>query len=144
MHAPERLDGLRVVATPDALDHAWFEGDVVVFRIAHDEVIAFGAVVAEVPDEHAIVERETAFVGWGLSYPEFDDLVARHVEWPLPTERPALAQGMAAGLPVKLWFEHDRVLLVVSSGFAHEVVERFRLPAFAESVKKQDTRRMRA
>ena len=43
MHAPERLDGLRVVATPDALDHAWFEGDVIVFRIAHDEVIAFGA-----------------------------------------------------------------------------------------------------
>jgi hypothetical protein len=45
---------------------------------------------------------------------------------------------------VKLWFDHDRVLLVVSSGFAHEVVERFRLPAFAETVKKQATRQVRA
>ena len=33
MRAPERLEGLRVVATPDALDHAWFEGDVTVLRV---------------------------------------------------------------------------------------------------------------
>ncbi len=133
MHAPERLDGLRVVATPAALEHAYYEGDVVVLHIAHDEVFAIGAVAVEIPDEHAIIERETAFVGWGLSYAEFDRLVARHVEWLLPTNRPALAQGLAAGLPVKLWFDHDRVLLIVSSGFAHEVVERFHLPGFHES-----------
>jgi hypothetical protein len=132
VHAPEALDGLRVVATPDALDHAWFEGDVVVIRIAHDEVFAIGAVAAEITDDHAIVERETAFVGWSLNTDEFARLVARHVEWTLPTQRPALGQGLAAGLPVKLWFEHDRVLLIVSRGFAHEAAERFHLPAWED------------
>lgn len=132
MRAPERLEGLRVVATPDALDHAWFEGDVTVLRIAADEVLALGAVAAEITDEHAIVERETAFVGWGLSPAEFDAQVARHVEWALPTARPVLAQGLAAGMPVKLWFEHDRVLLLVSSGLVHEAVDRFGVPALVE------------
>ncbi len=130
MHAPERLDGLRIVASPEALEHAYYEGDVVVLRIAQDEVFAIGAVAVEVPDEHAIVERETAFVGWGLSTPEFDRLIARHVEWQLPAHRPSLAQGLAAGLPIKLWLEHDGVLLIVSSGFAHEAAARFRLPEF--------------
>ena len=132
MRAPERLEGLRVVATPDALDHAWFEGDVTVLRIAADEVLALGAVAAEITDDHAIVERETAFVGWGLSPAEFDAHVARHVEWALPTARPVLAQGLAAGMPVKLWFEHDRVLLLVSSGLVHEAVDRFGVPALVE------------
>jgi hypothetical protein len=130
VHAPERLDGLRIVATPEALEHAYYEGDVVVLRIAHDEALVIGAVAAEVPDDHAIVERETAFVGWGLSFVEFDRLIARHIEWQLPGGRPALAQGLAAGLPVKLWFDHDRVLLIVSSGFAHEAATRFHLPEF--------------
>ena len=134
MRAPDRLDGLRVVATPEALDHAWFEGDVVVLRIAADEVLAIGAVFAEVPDEHAIVEPETGFVGWGLTAAEFERHVARHVEWTLPTERPALAQGLAAGMPVKLWFDHDRILLVVSRGLAHEAVDRFRLPPMQTEV----------
>jgi hypothetical protein len=133
VHAPERLDGLRIVATPDALDHAFYEGDVVVVQIARDEVFAIGAVTADVPDEYAIIERETAFVGWGLSAQEFERFVSRHVEWPLPSARPALAQGLAAGLPVKLWFDHDRVLLIVSSGLAHEAADRFRLPAFIET-----------
>ena len=132
MRAPEALDGLRVVATPEALDYAWFEGDAVTLRIAPDEVFAIGAVAAEITDEYAIVERETAFVGWGLTDDEFDRLVARHVEWSLPVERPALAQGLAAGMPVKLWFDHDRVLLIVSRGFAHEAADRFRLPAWED------------
>lgn len=130
MHAPERLDGLRIVASPEGLEHAYYEGDVVVLRFAHDEAFAIGAVAAEVPDEHAIVERETAFVGWGLTSAEFDRLIARHVEWQLPAHRPSLAQGLAAGMPVKLWFNHDRVLLVVSSGLAHEAAARFGLPEF--------------
>ena len=97
-----------------------------------DVVLALGAVAAEITDEHAIVERETAFVGWGLSPAEFDAHVARHVEWALPTARPVLAQGLAAGMPVKLWFEHDRVLLLVSSGLVHEAVDRFGVPALVE------------
>ena len=128
VRAPERLDGLRVVATPDALDHAYFTGDVIVLRIAADEVFAIGAVHAEITDQHAIIERETAFVGWGLTIAEFATHIERHIEWALPTHRPALAQGLIANLPLKLWFDHDRVLLISSSGLVHEVVERLGVP----------------
>jgi len=129
VRAPERLWGLRVVSTPDALDHAFYEGDVVVLRIASDEVLAIGAVHAELTDPHAIVEPESTFIGWDLTLQEFEQVVARHVEWPLPTARPALAQGLIAGIPLKLWFEHDRVLLISSNGLVHEVVDRLGVPA---------------
>ncbi len=129
MRAPERLWGLRIVATPDAIEHTAYEGDVVVLRIADDEVVAIGAVAADVPDEHAIVEPESTFVGWDLTPAEFDAVVARHVEWPLPTERPALAQGLVAGMALKLWFDHDRVLVIASNGLVHEAVDRLGVPA---------------
>ena len=129
MRAPERLWGLRVVSTPDALDHAFYEGDVVVLRIASDEALAIGAVHAELTDPYAIVEPESTFVGWDLTPQEFEHVVARHVEWPLPTERPALAQGLVAGMPLKLWFDHDRVLLISSNGLVHEVIDRLGVPA---------------
>jgi hypothetical protein len=129
VRAPERLWALRVVSTPEALDHAHYEGDVIVLRIANDEAIAIGAVHAELTDEHAIVEVESTFVGWDLSLAEFDGIVHRHVEWPLPAERPALAQGLVAGLPLKFWIDHDRVLMISSNGLVHEVVDRLGVPA---------------
>ena len=136
MRASERLYGLRVVASPEALDHARFAGagvagEVTVLRIAADEVLALGAVSADVADPHAIVELETAFVGWQLTPAEFASNVERHVEWPLPVHRPAFVQGLIAGLPLKLWFDddHDRVLVIASSGLAHEVVDRLGVPA---------------
>jgi hypothetical protein len=32
---------------------------------------------------------------------------------------------MVAGLPLKLWFESERVLVLVAGPFAHELAERF-------------------
>jgi hypothetical protein len=128
VRAPEPLDGLRIVATPAALDHAYYEGDVLALRIAADEVFAIGAVHAELSDEHAIVEPETTFVGWTLTAAEFDRHVRHHLEWALPEHRPALAQGYAARVPVKLWLDHDHVLLVVSRGMVHEAVDRLGVP----------------
>jgi hypothetical protein len=129
VRASEPLDGLRVVSTPAALDAATWTGDVRVLRIAADEVLAIGAVGAIVDDPHAIVELETAFVGWRLTHDEFAAHVARLVEWPLPTARPALGQGLVAGLPLKLWFENDHVLVIASRGLVHEVVDRLGVPA---------------
>lgn len=129
MRAPDPLHGLRIVATPDALDHAWYEGDVLVVRIAPDEAFAIGAVHAELTDPHAIVEPETTFVGWSLSHDEFERHVRHHLEWPLPEHRPALAQGFAARVPIKLWLDHDRVLLIASRGLVHEVAHRLGVPA---------------
>ena len=45
----------------------------------------------------------------------------RVVEWQLPAERPALAQGAVAGLPVKVLCEDGRLSLFVQSVFAYEL-----------------------
>lgn len=129
MHAPERLHGLRVVATPAALDGARIAGDALVLRIAADELIAFGAATIDVDDAYAIIEPETTFQRWRLTQAEFADHVLRHIEWRLPTARPALAQGLVAGVAVKLWLEDDHVLLIASSGLVHEVADRLGVPA---------------
>jgi hypothetical protein len=52
------------------------------------------------------------------------DFLTRECEWELPRDRPAFAQGAVAGLAMKLWFEHGRVLFVVPAPFAHELEER--------------------
>lgn len=128
MLAPERLWGLRIVSTPSALAGARYTGNVTLFAIAADEVIAIGASHVELDDPHAIIEPESTFVSWTLSYDEYEQQVARHIEWPLPAERPVLAQGLAAGMPVKLWLERDRVQLIVSSGLVHEAIHRLGVP----------------
>jgi hypothetical protein len=129
VHAPERLHGLRVVSTPAALDHARIVGDALVLRIASDELIAFGATSVDVDDPYAIVEHETTFQMWELTPTEFAEHVVRHIEWTLPSTRPALAQGLVAGVALKLWLDHDRVLLIASSGLVHEVADRLGVPA---------------
>ena len=93
MPALEPLRGLRVVADPAALDAARWQGsDVIVLRFTPDDAFAIGAAGLEVDDEHAIVEPEVGFAGVWLPA----EVVAHHVEWPLPVERPALAQGFVA------------------------------------------------
>ena len=52
--------------------------------------------------------------------------MAPHVEWHLPVDRPAFAQGRVAGVPAKLWLETDRVLLVTATAHADELAERLR------------------
>lgn len=128
MHAPDvvarRLHGLRVVATPTALDHATWRPAGIVMRIAADEVFAIGSTEVEIADKHAIIEPESAFVGWWLTNEQFASVVQPRLEWVLPRARPALAQGLVAAVPLKLWLEADRVLVVTSSGLAHEAAAR--------------------
>ncbi|TPW10053.1 MAG: hypothetical protein FD127_3919 [Acidimicrobiaceae bacterium] len=121
MHAPDvvarRLHGLRVVATPTALDHATWRPAGIVMRIAADEVFAIGSTEVEIADKHAIIEPESAFVGWWLTNEQFASVVQPRLEWVLPRARPALAQVRPAG-------RGDRVLVVASSGLAHEAGAR--------------------
>ena len=122
MRAPEPLTGIRVVASPAALDAlAWPDG-VAPLRFAADDLFALGAATAVLPG--ALVEEERGFVGWWLTVEELHDHLLEHVDWPLPSERPALAQGLIAGVPAKLWLTHDRVLLLTSAAYAHELMER--------------------
>ena len=125
MPALERLTGLRVVASPEALDAATWRGgtEVTVLRLAPDDAFAIGATEVDVDDEHAIVEPEPGFAGAWLALEE----VAHHVEWSLPSERPALAQGSVANVPARVWLPDDGdVLLVTAAAYADELESRLR------------------
>ena len=127
MRVVERLNATRIVATPAAIDTAVWPQGALVLRLAPDEVLVTAPViVGGVDDPHAIVERETGFSAvWVDNYLAMDFL-ERECDWELPRPRPAFAQGLVAGLPLKLWFEQDRVLMVVASPFAADLAERLR------------------
>jgi hypothetical protein len=123
--ALDRLPGLRVVADPGALDAATWRGagDVTVLRLAPDDAFGIGATEVDVDDEHAIVEPEPGFAGVWLPL----DAIADHVEWSLPTERPALAQGAVANVPARVWLpDGGDALLVTAAAYADELESRLR------------------
>ena len=122
MRAPELLHGLRVVATAAALDAAELPDGATMLRIAPDDAIVAGAATLTLDDPFAIIEPEYAFVQWRLTPQEFDE-VTDHIEWPLPVEG-QLGQGLVAGVPAKIVVAPDHVMLIVSAGLAHELLER--------------------
>jgi hypothetical protein len=122
VRAPELLHGLRVVAKPAALDAAVLPDGATMLRIAPDDAIVAGAATLTLDDRFAIVDPEYAFVHWRLTREEFDE-VTDHIEWPLPAAG-ELGQGLIAGVPAKIMIESDHVLLIVSAGLAHELLER--------------------
>ena len=122
MPALEPLRGLRVVASPEALDGARWIGEVTLLRLAPDEALGIDAVGVVLDDPDAIVEPEASFVGAVLT-PDELDAVAAHVEWPLPTERGVLAQGKIGGVPTKL-LGGDPALLITQAAYAHELADR--------------------
>ena len=127
MPAPERLVATRVAAAPAALDTARWPAGARVFRIAPDEALVEGVVSpAAVDDPHAIVEAETGFVSHWIDRVRALDVLQRACEWEIPSACPAFAQGAVAGLPVKVWFEADRVLFIVPAPFAGDFAERVR------------------
>lgn len=122
------LRGVRAVANPAAIDVVRWPSSSIVIRIAPDEVFVIDAVPDDAAslvehDPHAIVEWETMFRGAWLDAGQLDALVHK-LEWALPLDRPALAQGMACGLAVKIVLLEDRTMLIVSSSAFHEVPER--------------------
>jgi hypothetical protein len=122
--ALEPVRGLRVIASPDALDGARWTGSVTVLRFAPDEALAIGAVTVDIDDSDAIVERETGFVGARLTAADLERLVA-HMDWPLPTEPGALAQGKIAGVPAKVLIGEPS-LLVTQASYADDLMSRLR------------------
>ena len=124
MPALEPLRGLRVVADPAALDGArWHGPDVTVLRLAPDVVFAIGVETVDIGDEDAIVEPVAGFAGVWLPV----EVIAHHLEWPLPAERPALAQGFVATVPAKVWLPDDgEALLLTAAAYADELAGRLR------------------
>jgi hypothetical protein len=122
VRAPEPLTGIRVVASPAALDALTWPDGVATLRFAADDLFAVDATTTEVRD--ALIEDERGYVGWWLSLEELHDHLLEQIDWPLPAERPALAQGLIAGVPAKLWLTPDRVLLLTTAAYAHELMDR--------------------
>ena len=126
MPALEPVPGVRVVAAPEALDDARWEGDDVdVLRIAPDEALGLGATGATVAaDPDAIVEPEA---GFSVALLDRDELaaLAAHIEWPLLVDGPAgtLAQGKIAGVPAKL-VVGDPSLLVTQTAYVDDLERR--------------------
>jgi hypothetical protein len=79
-----------------------------------------------IADPHAIVECETGYSAVWLERSVALEFLERECDWELPRETPAFAQGIVAGLPLKIWFETERVLLIVASAFAIDLEERLR------------------
>ncbi len=126
MRALERMLFTRVVATPAAIDRAVWPTGALVLRIAQDEVLAAGTVdLGAVPDQHAIVEPETAFCGAWVDHKSGIQFLEHACDWELPAERPAFAQGAVAGIPVKVWFEAERILFLVPVPFVIDFAERW-------------------
>jgi hypothetical protein len=123
VRAPEPLPALRVVAAAVDLDELFAPAEHPLLRLAPDELLLIGAASVQVTGENLVVD-ETGFVGWWLTPEELRDQVVPHVDWPLPTARPALAQGLVAGVPAKLWLAEDRTLLLCAAAYAHELEER--------------------
>jgi hypothetical protein len=137
----EPLACTRVVATIAALDAARWTTGSIVLRIAPDEVLIVGDGVTDRPkpadpslvslvalvgaaDPHAIVERDSGWCGAWVRSDQALELVERACPWEPPRARPAFAQGAFADLPVKIWFEQDRVLFIVAAPFAADLEAR--------------------
>jgi hypothetical protein len=121
------LDAWRIVAQPAILDDAAIVTDMI--RVAPDEAIVLSE---ESPmnlvsaDPSAIVEADGGWSGAWMSETSFVMLCGHAIEWAFPTTRPALAQGLIAGMPAKVWMidgEGD-VLLMTPTAFADELIER--------------------
>ena len=112
-----RLEATRVAAAPAALDRPartppW-PAEALALRLAPDELLLTARPDFQVAgDPHAIVERETGFSYVWLEAADADRFLDRDCDWERPDARPALAQGTVAGIPVKLWFETKRTLIL--------------------------------
>lgn len=120
----EVLNGRRIVADPASLDTAEWPVGSVVLRIAPDDVLVLGEGAIALSDQHAIVEPDGGFCGVRMTELEVIRLLSRNANWHLPDVRPCLAQGMVAGLPVKVLVDDGRALLITLTPFAAELEEQ--------------------
>lgn len=125
MPALERLQATRIVAKPGVLDEVAWPDAVPVLRTAPDEVLVVGTVKPDlIVDPHAIVEPETGMFGVWMERGEALERLGAHAAWTSSGAPRSVAQGAVAGLPVKVWFEADRILWLVPEAFAADFEER--------------------
>lgn len=124
MPAPEILPGVRVVASPSSLAAAAWPDGMPVLPLADDEVLVLGEASVEVADPEALILPEEGFCGVTMEREVLEAWMEREAEWPLPTTRAYFAQGMAAGLPVKVWVDGGQALLVTRASLSRDLEDR--------------------
>lgn len=122
MPAPEMLDAIRVVATPDAI--ASLESDGTVLQIAPDEALVLDATDVAVDDPYAIIVPDDGLVGVLLDRAAVEDWCEREADWPLPELVSYFVQGMVAGLAVKIWVNGETALVMCRTSLAADLEER--------------------
>lgn len=122
----ERMEMWRVVATSGALDTLISEWDGITLRLAPDEMLLVpgGSRPLLKHDLHAVLQEESAYFGVWLPESKALNLLASHCEWEPPEQRPTFAQGAVAGVATKIWFEGERVLILVAAPYVYELRER--------------------
>ena len=120
----EPIRGVRIVADPATVDTIRVLDGTVVLRLAPDDAFVLLEGPLESVDVDAIIVAESGFVGCWLTSEEVAFRLVPHIEWPLPDARPALAQGLVAGVPARLWLESSRALLLCAAPYAHDLAER--------------------
>jgi hypothetical protein len=133
-----RAPGVRVVASPEAIDRAIWEDagpgpdefEPLVLRFAPDEAFAVGATGVRLPVPDAIAEPETGYLALMFPVDEFVDFVLPRIEWPPPATRPAFTQGSIAGVPAKLYIDTTgAATLFVLAAYLDDLVSRLQVPA---------------
>ncbi len=133
------MRALRIVARPDVLDDILWPADVSALRIAADDVMLIGDIAGDselgrsvtqtisAGDPYAIVCDETGFSGAWVAMADFAPLAQAHIHWSLPEvqgSQTVVAQGLMAGVAVKLLVGKYRVLMLTPTVSAHELAGR--------------------
>lgn len=122
MPAPEMLGVIRVIASPVAIGSISSDG--VVLQIAADEALILDATDVVVDDEAAITVPDDGFVGLQMTRDQLAAWCRREAEWDLPDLVSYFTQGMVAGLPIKIWVNGDRALVIGRTSLARDLEER--------------------
>lgn len=133
-----RAPGVRVVASPEAIDRATWEDagpgpdefEPLVLRFAPDEAFAVGATGVQLADPEQIAEPETGYLALMFPVDEFVDVVFPRIEWPVPNTRPAFTQGSIAGVPAKLYIDTTGAATVfVLAAYLDDLLGRLQVPS---------------
>ena len=123
------LRAQRIVAAASAIDRlveTRIAPGALVLRISPDEAIVVGSPAGPVDDAHAIVEDESGLSVIRFSAQAFDEKVRPHIEWEVPRDRPASAQGLVAAVPCKVWLDTEVVLVICATAVIDELAQRLR------------------
>ena len=132
----EPYPGTRVVAVAAAIDSVvaafpsalrFADDEAFIPGIRPEQLMGGAGTTGGLPaDEHAIVEPDAGWSATSCSWAEFEAVVAPYLEWALPTDRPAIAQGLLAAVPVKLVVTADGVAIVTQTAYARDLAGRLR------------------